>query len=376
MHAVRIAIAVLLAFWSISGNAADLALKDQDCAKILARWAENPASVPKYLVDACKEKMTTVAPAAAEPAPQVAAVDPCAGPDAATSVLCWGPWATLAPAAEGPVTALEIPNYPGDCDIGSQVANQCVPLLEPLPPVEGCAPGTPCGFATIVSGVTSTGDVEETEFVSFDMASDGSSFVVDPDGANEINSVPMTTNISPRSDGYENMRSRGIAEGDASRLVARVVRDNEGNVEMAADIWGHGNLQTRTANSGYFAWGTATSQSGLNALNTNGVSVSFNGPMSVNNSTNAAMTVNFGSQPNWTGTWTNPAWSFGAGGSVTGVNLISNPGQFTANVESGSFVQGALLNEPGQQGIAHIIDVSLAGQGHIKDVGLLRQAGD
>ena len=143
-------------------------------------------------------------------------------------------------------------------------------------------------------------------------------------------------------------------------------------IELAADVWGDGNRETREARSGYFAWGTATTQSGLNFLNGNGVSVNFAGPMSVNNGTNAAMTVNFGSQPTWSGTWTNPAWSFGAGGSVSGVNLISSPGQFTANVESG-FVQGALLGEPGRQGLAHIIDVNVAGTGHIKDVGLLRE---
>ena len=83
--------------------------------------------------------------------------------------------------------------------------------------------------------------------------------------------------------------------------------------------------------------------------------------MSVNNATNANMTVNFGSQPNWTGTWTNPAWSFGAGGTVSGVNLISNPAQFSINVQSG-VVQGALVGEPGKAGIVHMIDVT-AGPG-------------
>ena len=378
MHAVRFLLVVLLAFWSLGGNAADLAFKDQDCAKILERWAENPASVPKHLVDTCKEQMAAAAPAPVPvaPAPQLAAVDPCAGPNAADSVLCWGPWATLAPAAEGPATVLDIPEYPGDCEVGSAIANQCVPHLEPLFPVAGCTPGTPCGFATIVAGVTSTGDVEDTAFVPFDLAPDGSSFTVDPNGANEINSVEMTTNVTPRSDVYENMRSGGQAGNEQSRLVARVVRNDAGAVELAGDIWGHGNRQTGAANSGYFAWGTATSQSGLNSLNTSGVSLSFSGPMSLNNSTNAAMTVNFGTGPSWTGTWTNPGWSFGAGGSVSGVNLISNTAQFTANVQSGSFVQGALLGEPGRQGIAHIIDVTLTDHGHIKDVGLLRQVVD
>ncbi len=382
MHAVRLALIFLLAVWSLGANAASLDPNQQDCAKILQRWAENPASVPKHLVDACKEKMTAAAPIAAlAAAPSPAAVDPCAGPDAASSVLCWGPWASLAPAAAGPATALEIPDFPGDCEIGSEIADQCVARLEPPPepplPIEGCAPGTPCGFATLVDGLTSDGDVEETSFERFNLAPDGTSFVVDPGGDGEIRSVDMTTNIAPRADGFENLRSHG-RDGDAeSALIARIVRDDSeggGDIQLATNVWTQANRVDSSLNhSGYFAWGIATSQSGLNLLNGNGVSVDYSGAMSVDKSTIANMTVNFGGQPGWTGTWTNPAWSFGAGGTVSGVNMISNPAQFTDNVAAGSFVQGALLGEPGRLGIAHIIDVNLADQGHIRDVGLLRE---
>jgi hypothetical protein len=334
--------------------------------------------VDQRLVDLCKEKMAAVAPApaalAAAPAPDV--TDPCTGPDAASSVLCWGPWSTLAPAAEGAVAALDFPDDIGDCEYGNELDARCVARYEfpdDPPPIEGCAPGTPCGFATLVDGVTSHGDVEETNFYRFDLDTDGSSFSVDPEGANEIDSVEMGVNIQPRNDGYEGMRSTGVSGDEQSRLISRIVRDDEGRIELAADVWGHGKRQTGAARSGFFAWGTSTSQAGLDLLNGEGVSVAFAGPMSVDNATNAAITVDFGSQPAWTGTWTNPAWSFGAGGAVTGVNFISNPGQFTDNVEAGSFVQGAVLGEPGRQGIAHIIDVRLEGQGHIKDVGLLRE---
>ncbi len=87
------------------------------------------------------------------------------------------------------------------------------------------------------------------------------------------------------------------------------------------------------------------------------------------------MTVDFGTNPTWTGTWTNPGYSFGAGGTVSGADLISQPDQFTDNVVADqSFVQGVLLGEPGgARGIAHIIDVTLEGQDRIKDVGLLRE---
>jgi hypothetical protein len=375
MTSIRLAILFLLALWSYGSGATTLDLDDQDCAKILQKWAENPASVPQSLVDKCKEKMAAMPPPppVATPAPQAQAVDPCAGPDAAKSVLCWGPWTSPAPAAAGPVAALEMPEIPSGCETGNRLDSNCVATIEMVPPVEGCAPGTPCGFATIVDGVTSSADVEQTTFVPFDLAPDGTGFTVDPNGPNQIDSVAMTANVQPRSDGYENMRSTGVDGDQQSRIVARVVRDEQDNVELAADIWTDGNRQTGIARSGYFAWGNATTQSGLNFLNGTGVSVNFAGPMSVDNSTNAAMTVRFGGTPTWSGTWTNPQWSFGAGGSVTGVNLMSDPARFTANVQSGSFVQGALLGEPGRQGIAHIIDVQLQEQGHIRDVGLLRE---
>ncbi|MCE7896779.1 MAG: hypothetical protein DYH19_08425, partial [Gammaproteobacteria bacterium PRO8] len=91
MHAVRLTVIFLLAFWSLGSQAADLALQNQDCAKVLESWAENPKSVPRSLVDSCKEQMAKaaapVAAVAAAPAP--AAVDPCANGGGAGNVLCW-----------------------------------------------------------------------------------------------------------------------------------------------------------------------------------------------------------------------------------------------------------------------------------------------
>ncbi len=356
---------------------ADLTRSDEDCAQLLERWATDPKAAPKRVIDTCKKQLASIAPAAGAPADPgeratAASLDPCSGPDAANSVLCWGPWGRLAPAAAAPLVTLNVPDVAIECDSIAALANQCVPQVVPVLPVEGCTPGTPCGFATIVSGVTSTGDPANTEFGSFRLAADGSDFTVSPETGGDIKSVPMTAIVTPRPDGYGNMRASG-REGDVnSRLIARVVQDDDGTVQLAADVWTHGTREN--ARSGYFAWGTATSQAGLDALNAGNVSLSFGGAMSVNNATVGAMTVNFGSNPTWTGTWTNPAWSFGAGGTVTGVNLISQPGQFTSNVTgTGNFVQGALVGEAGgPRGITHIIDVTLAGQGRIKDVGLLR----
>lgn len=368
-------VAVALCALPLLTHAADAPRSDSDCAQLLERWAGDPKAAPRRVIDTCKNQLAAALPAApaAEPA-TLANLDPCSGPAAASSVLCWGPWAALAPAAAAPLVTLDLPETPVECDLISELAAQCVPKLEPVLPIEGCAPGTPCGFATIVSGVTSTGDAEDMEFGRFDLAPDGTGFSVSPQSSGEINSVPMTTIVTPRPDGYGNLRAAG-RQGDLnSRLIARVEQDGDGEILLAADVWTHGTREN--AQSGYFAWGTATSQSGLDALNAGNISLNFAGPMSVNNATIGAMTLNFGTNPTWTGTWTNPAWSFGAGGIVTGANLISQPGQFTSNVVgTGNFVQGALVGEQGgPRGITHIIDVTLEGQGRIKDVGLLREA--
>jgi hypothetical protein len=238
-------------------------------------------------------------------------------------------------------------------------------------------PGTPCGFATVVDGVTSSADSENTTFARIVLAPDGSQFTVDPGGAGEINSVAgMNTTYLDRPDEYENLEASGRSGDEQSRLVARVIRGGEeGEIEVAADVWTHGNRATRIARSGYFAWGNSTTQAGLDTLNGQGASVAFAGPMSVDNSTTGSMTLNFGSQANWSGNWVNPGYSFSAAGPISGADLISDGNRFSANVLSDSVVQGALLGEPGNQSIAHIIDVNLADRGRVRDVGLLRQAG-
>ena len=369
--------AVALIALPMLGHAADVPRSDDDCAKLLERWASDPKAAPKWVIDKCKEQLTRAEPpAAAEPPPAVVTdTDPCSGPGAGDLVLCWGPWDRLAPAAAGPEVIEPLDRY-RDPETRPELADAFGPdlLPDPIPelPLGGCAPGAPCGFATIVSGVTSDGNVEDTEFGRFNLAPDGSSFDVQPQSGDEINSVPMTTNVQPRPDGYGNLRGRSAPGDEQSRLIARVVQDDDGNVLLAADIWTHGTREN--SRSGYFAWGTTTSQAGLDSLNAGNVTASFSGPMSVNNLTTANMTVNFGASPTWTGNWVNPAWSFGAGGTLTGGNLISQPGKFTENVVgTGNFVQGALVGEAGgPRGLIHVIDVTLADQGHIRDVGLMR----
>jgi hypothetical protein len=370
---------VLLIFASpLAAMAASAPQSDADCAALLERWATDPKAAPKQVINDCKDQLAAAAavPAAAVPA-RIAAVDPCAGPGAADSVLCWGPWASVAPAA-GFVDDPSQPPIP-DHEICNARTEQCQPLVAdvpPEPPLGSCTPGTPCGFATVVAGTSSSDDSADTAFARFDMASDGSQFTVSPEGGTDINSVTgMTTSVTQRNDGYENMRANGRVGDEQSRIAARVIRDDDNQVLLAADVWSHGNRANQTSQSGYFAWGTATSQAGLDSLNAGNVSVNFSGPMSVDNDTVGSMTVDFGTNPTWAGTWTNPGYSFGAGGTVSGADLMSQPGQFTDNVIADqSFVQGALLGEPGgPRGIAHIIDVTLIDHDRIKDVGLLRE---
>jgi hypothetical protein len=384
MRAFSLIFLLLPLLGSPSLQAASMSLDRNDCATILERWANDPKSVPKRVVDQCKDVM---AGAAAVPPPAALAtaapVDPCAGPGAADSVLCWGPWSALAPAAAGPTLAAVAPPQDIDeYDPRPELAEPFEPELEPgesTPPLPlgSCAPGGSCGFATVIEGIRS--DLAEeganAEVTRFDMATDGSQFAVDPGGSGAIESVAgMATSYLDREDGYENLFANGKAGDEQSALRARASRGEDGQIQSAADYWVNGNAATRTGNNGHFAWGIATSQAGLNALNGQGVSVSVTGPMSVDNQTTASMVLNFGTQAKWTGSWTNPGYSFSAGGPISGVDLISADNQFSANVQAGSVVQGAVLGEPGRQSVAHMIDVTLTEKGRVRDVGLLRQA--
>ncbi len=379
-----VASALLLSLTS-AATAADLALNLDDCQEILERWATDPDSVPQALVDGCQEQLAAAAAREMAPAAgpaSAAGTDPCVGSGAGSSVLCWGPWAGLAPAAAGNAPAdpaLGVVEYDPRPELADQFApqvntNNGGPTDPPLPlPVAGCQPGLPCGFATVVDGITSTAPSTDTTFAAFDLAADGSQFTVAPGAAGEIASVGgMAVTFTNRPDQFDNMRSQGVAGGQASRLVARVIRDQGGNITRAADVWANASTTGGPANSGFFAWGNAMSQADLDQLNGAGVTrrLTYSGVMSVDNATQALVSIDFGAQPTWSGNWTNPGYAFSAGGPVQGADFVSAADQFSQNVEGG-FVQGALLGSPGSSAIAHIVDVDLQGVGNIKDVGLL-----
>ena len=367
------AVAVLLAFAQLSAHAQTATSPvSEDCTAILESYATDPKSVAKSAVDACQQAIN-IAPGAGAAAAQEFmadgdAVDPCGGPDAGSSVQCWGPWAApLSPqAGGGEGVPAELVAY--EYDPRPEVLGLDPPI--PDPPLTPCEPGLPCGFATVVDGTTSQGPAEDTSFASFDLASDGTAFTVSQDGEAAIESTPgMSTNYTPRPDGLENLRAQGAAGDQRSRLIARVLRQGD-DIQYAADVWADGNVETREARSGFFAYGVAAGQADIDALTAGNISLNFTGPMSVDNATTANITLNYGGSPSWSGNWTNPGYAFDAGGTLSGVNFVSDADQFSSNVQEG-FVQGALVGGPGSRGVAHAVEVLLDGDTLIRDVGLL-----
>ena len=51
----------VLSFFSMSLQAADVALTEDDCREVLANAAANPGSVPQRVVDDCKEMLAAAA---------------------------------------------------------------------------------------------------------------------------------------------------------------------------------------------------------------------------------------------------------------------------------------------------------------------------
>lgn len=359
-----------------SAFAGDMALKDRDCAEILKRWAADPGSVPQSLVDNCKDALATsipdISPAAGLPD------DPCAGPAAANSIHCWGPWASLAPAAGGAVGSIVLAET--DPNLRPDEFTRDGPGDGVTPALGSCTPGASCGFATIAPGlVAQPDDTSGSNVVRYDMDPDGSQFVVDPGGSDELVSID---NLQ-RQDVPGPPRFSGIVDGTESKLnVVKGQPDSDGYFDRAAGIWRHGSTTNQTPDntaSGVFAWGIASTMETLDTLNAGKLTATFSGNMSGNPNTMANITVNFGSQPNWNGSWQNPGYAFDAGGPVQAVDLVSDPGQFSSNVKSG-YVQGVLLGGTGSQSVAHAVDVILdTGGGNeltVRDVGLLPQVPD
>jgi hypothetical protein len=374
MHPLIKALALLCgALFLNTGFAGGMALKDRDCAEILKRWAADPDSVPRSLVDACRDRLAAgtpppdIKPAAGRP-------DPCTEPGAADSIYCWGPWASLAPAAGSTVAPIVVAG--GDPNLRPDEFTREITPETVTPPLGSCTPGTGCGFATLAPGlVAQPDDTSGSAVVPYDMAPDGSQFVVDPGGSEELTSNDNLARIAipgpPRYEGTE-------GDVESKLIVLKGGPDSDGDIDQAAGIWRHGNTTDQTlenTNAGVFAWGMASSLDTLDTLNAGNVTATFSGNMSGDTATMANITVNFGSQTSWSGNWQNPGYAFDAGGPVQAVDLVSDPGMFSSNVTSG-YVQGVLLGEAGSQSVAHAVDVVLDTGGSeltVRDVGLLPQ---
>jgi hypothetical protein len=342
-----------------------------DCKKILGIDGVVLKAVPAAVAESCKQVLALAPGAGANSLSANSPADPCSGAAAASSVYCWGPWDVLQPAAAGPDT---------EPDALAQTCNrpECSDLFAPeviLPlPLEGCTPGASCGFATIASGTTIPAAAADIEVTTFALAADGTSFRVSPDLPGEIQSVQgLTQTFAQRPDEFENMYAVGFDGVKFSFLIARVIQQG-GSFEYGADNWLDIDGVNNVSNSGSFAWGYATGQADLDILNSGvGTVLSFTGGMSGDVSTFANITLMLGPSASWTGTWVNPdpLKNFTAAGSVSGVDFLSDENSFSPNVQDG-YVQGALLGDIGDQGVAHVVDVTLDTVGAIKDVGLLR----
>jgi len=348
-------------------------LSEKDCALLLEDPSITPKSITPELLESCSA-IPDIAPAAGVAA---AASDPCSGPQSAGSVYCWGPWTALSPAAGGnpnaPVVFSEEQPRP---ELSNVYDPDVVPDLDL--PLEGCAPGsTSCGFATVVEGSSGTDDADNTEIVNFALAADGSSFTVAPGTNEEVTSVEdMSTNFAPQGGELYILDSLGIeADQDGvqvSQLQSRVKSADGSTVQYGADYWGNASQDNSgtTVNSGNYAWGSATGVNDLEALNNLGGSVGFSGVMSGDNTTTANVTLNYDGSNTWTSSFAG-GYNFIAGGDMVGVDFISDPAQFSANVTDG-YVQGVALGPLGDQAVAIAVDVIL-NSGGVTDVGLLPQ---
>lgn len=373
MKLASLCIPLSLLFAASYADAASIALTKDDCMEILERYAADPESVPQHLLDACKDMLGAIAPAAG---PRQQKVDPCADPAAANSVQCWGPWAALAPAAAGfkPTDLAAI----DELDTRPELAEEFEPQLQLNPlPLGECAAGAACGFATKAPGLEAQPiDTGASNIVPFALAGNAANFQLNAeDTVDGVEGLTSLQGLQPRGTG----NSRFLAnDGETASLIFANIRDSEnGEITNATGIWRHGSVNDQNdsnTSAGVFAWGVASTQETLDRLNAGSVTASFSGIMAGDTRTSAEMVVSFGSQPTWSGNWQNTARGVGfqANGDIRGANLISTG--FSNNVVAeGSYVQGILQGPESNQSVAHAINVNLRDGGIVKDVGTLRQ---
>lgn len=331
------------------------------------------------VVPVVTDPMMPVDPAPVDPMP------PVAGPD---------PMMPVDPVDPMPVDPID-PVMPVDPVPPVVVVDPVDPVIPPVvdpgpnvptpPQTAGlnlCETGADCGFSVLDPAFCS--HPEDQTVGTFTINRDGDRFAFDQGGPDEIRSVDNGHHKTT----FEGQTAyRGEHNGYESGFAGEMQTNANGKLVQASGIWGHGatgfidnhlTANLTEANGGRYVWGNTSNQHTLDSLNNGGqgISLHFLGNNMISTDTAASVTVNFGTQPNWTGEWENSATSvgFSAGGDVQGVNLVSDSSQFSANIVADqSFIQGLLLGELGAQSLATALELVLQDGTIIKDVGLLQQ---
>ncbi|WJW76162.1 hypothetical protein QVG61_03460 [Thiohalobacter sp. IOR34] len=305
------------------------------------------------------------------------------GDDEADSVYQWGRWSVLAPAAGLP-QGVQAPGQLRVRGVRVGEAEQLTPKVQPLsqatsgdedsspdlplaPQSLGCTAGAPCGLASRAAGRTG-GTAAGTVLNAFLLEQDGTAgtaaFRLNSGAADEAASVSMAARLIAAS----RLRAGGSDGAANSTLFSSdLTLAGDGSIARAVGFWGHDD-GTGGIESGRFAWGIATGQADLDALNAGNVSAAFSGAMAGDPTTRVDITVDFGAAASWSGSWSG-GHSFGASGSLSGPNLVADS---FSNVDSGR-VEGVLLGPAADQAVAVGVDVQISGQGQYTDVGLIPQ---
>ncbi|MGI9291204.1 MAG: hypothetical protein ACR2QG_08000 [Gammaproteobacteria bacterium] len=355
-------------------------ISDQDCQSILEAYAVAPKTVAPDVVRACEEIL------AANPAlnATASAVD-CTQPGSGSSVQCWGPWASLAPAAAGIVPGSDSIIEPDERDLldGPLLADGGGPGPGPDPdiPVGACAAGqASCGYSATVAGIAPPTGATAT-IQSFDLATDGTSFTVDADGT-PINSLQLSPVyvLNPATGLYNTVANSIGPGGQFSGQAARSLCDGPcvtggpNEVLISADIWQNIDAGGNATN-GVYGWGRAISQVELDDFINNNIVLDFAGPMSLDNNINAQLSLDYGSLT-WDGSFTNTLTASDLfsinDGSISGPNFLATPDSFSAEVinPASAITQGTVVGQDPDLAALIVVDVELQG-GAYKDVGAL-----
>lgn len=287
------------------------------------------------------------------------------------SVDSWGRWMVLSPAAGPEDFVAFAPEEPPD--VGRCEASQNCPGVafnetptEPPPPTEPptslgpCFSGQGCGFArsdyrsnnpgsnalqpaavggTIAGNAGPGSDVGYFELELVSGESGGSETaayranVGDPD---EIASGPVDAQINASN-------FRTTDRGSPYRVLGNITRDADGTPVMVEGFWRQ--VDPNSAQSGEYVWGLAASETEMaglmDQLQAEGGTLVGRYEGATGRGTGVELDIDFGA-----GTWSGDfagGVPFTAGGTVGGTSFVSDPEQFSGNIDTG-VVEGGFVN--------------------------------